>query len=136
MSVLQNVGMGARILIVEDEGIVANHISSVLTGAGYEVVGIAASSEETFAIIRAQIPDVILMDIHIEGLMDGIETAEKVLEDRVIPIIYLSAHTDCLTVDRAKATGPFQFLTKPINWAKLFEAIGEAIAKHRALQAR
>jgi CheY-like chemotaxis protein len=130
--VIQTVGLSPRILIVEDEGIVANHIATLLQGAGYEIAGIAASSQEVFASISEQPPDLILMDIHIEGLMDGIETAEEVLKDLVIPIIYLSAHADRLTVDRAKASGPFQFLTKPINWTRLFEAIEETVAKHRA----
>jgi CheY-like chemotaxis protein len=122
--------MSPTILIVEDEGLVANHIASMLTKAGYGVAGIAASSEEVFAMIKERPPDLILMDIHIDGLMDGIETAEKVLEDLVIPIIYLSAFSDALTVNRAKATGPFQFLTKPIDWKKLFASIDQAIEKH------
>jgi CheY-like chemotaxis protein len=125
-------GIGTKILIVEDEGIIANHIALMLKEVGYEVVGITASSEETFAILKEQAPDLILMDIHLQGPMDGIETAEKVLQDLVIPIIYLCAHTDRQTVDRARATGRFQVLTKPIDWTKLFEAIDEAIAKHRA----
>jgi len=129
--VTQIAGIAPRILIVEDEGIVADHIASVLKGAGYEIAGIASSSQEVFANISKQPPDLILMDIHIDGLMDGIETAEEVLKDLVIPIIYLSAHTDRLTMDRAKATGVFQFLTKPIDWTRLFRAIEETVAKHR-----
>lgn len=123
-------GVAARILIVEDEGIIANHIASLLQKAGYEVAGIAASSEEVFAIIVERPPDLILMDIHIDGLLDGIETAEKILQNLSIPIVYLSAYSDRLTIDRAKATGPFQFLTKPIDWTRLFASIDEAIEKH------
>ena len=121
-----------RILIVEDEGMIADHLAAVLGKAGYEVAGIAASSQEVFAIIKERPPDLILMDIHIDGPMDGIETAEKLLETLVIPIIYLSAHSDLLTVNRAKATGPFPFLTKPIDWAMLFAAVDEMIEKRRA----
>jgi CheY-like chemotaxis protein len=116
--VIELAAIAPRILIVEDEGIIADHVASVLRKAGYEVAGIAASSQEVFANISERLPDLILMDIHIDGLMDGIKTAEKVLESLVIPIVYLSAHSDELTVNRAKATGPFQFLTKPIDWTK------------------
>jgi CheY-like chemotaxis protein len=130
--VTQTAGTAERILIVEDEGMIAHHIASVLEKAGYKIAGIAASSEEVFAIITEQPPDLILMDIHIDGLLDGIETAEKVLENLAIPIIFLSAYTDQLTVDRAKTAGTFEFLSKPVNWPKLLAAITETLERHHS----
>jgi two-component system cell cycle sensor histidine kinase/response regulator CckA len=119
-----------RIMIVEDEGIIASHIVSRLTRTGYEVAGIAESSEEAIAKISELNPALILMDIRIKGAMDGIDTAIILRERCDIPVIYLSAHTDQQTLDRAKMTGAFGFLTKPIHHASLATAIDFAIHKH------
>ena len=100
----------ARILIVEDEGLIASDIEAVLKRAGYKISGIAASSEEVFANIEAQHPDLILMDVHIDGPLDGIQTVAKLRETFAIPIIYLSAQVNRQTLDRARATGTFEFL--------------------------
>ena len=122
----------ARILIVEDEGIIAGHIASRLVKTGYEVAGIAESSEEALAKTEELKPELILMDIRIKGAMDGIDTAAKLRERYDIPVIYLTAHTDQQTIDRAKLTGAFGFLTKPIHHTSLATAIEMAIHKHRA----
>jgi PAS domain S-box-containing protein len=122
----------ARILIVEDEGIIAGHIASRLLKTGYSVAGIAESSDEAIATVREVSPDLILMDIRIKGSLDGIQTAAKVREDSDIPIIYLTAHTDQSTVDRAKMTEAFGFLTKPVHQTSLATSIEMAIHKHRA----
>ncbi len=122
----------ARILIVEDEGIIAGHIASRLLKTGYSVAGIAESSDEALATVQELSPDLILMDIRIKGSMDGIQTAAKVRETSDIPIIYLTAHTDQSTVDRAKMTEAFGFLTKPIHQTSLSTSIEMAIHKHRA----
>jgi len=121
----------ARILIVEDEGIIASHIAACLVKAGYEVAGIAVSSNEALAKTRELNPDLILMDIRINGAMDGIETATNLRKRFDIPIIYLSAHTDQQTIDRAKMTGASGFLTKPIHQAILASSVAAAIHKHR-----
>ena len=122
----------ASILIVEDEGIVAYHIASVLKHAGHRVAGILASAEEVFAHVKDCRPDVILMDIHIEGPIDGIQTAAQLLEASYIPIIYLSAYSDSLHRDRAKATAAFDFLTKPVNSARLLAAVDRAFEADRS----
>ena len=122
----------ARILIVEDEGIIAGHIASGLLKTGYEVAGIAESSEEALEKTAQLNPDLILMDIRIKGAMDGIETTAKLRKRFDIPVIYLTAHTDQQTIDRAKMTGAFGFLTKPIQHTSLATAIEMAIHKHRA----
>jgi CheY-like chemotaxis protein len=128
--------IAVSILIVEDEGIIAHYIDSALRRAGHGVAGIAASSDEVFANVRECRPDLILMDIHIDGPMDGIQTAAQLMETSDIPIIYLSAYTDRLTLERAKATGASDFLSKPINALKLLTAVDGAIEKHRAAGSR
>ncbi len=128
----QNQPGTARILIVEDEGIIAGHIASRLLKTGYSVAGIAESSEEALATVRDVSPDLILMDIRIKGSMDGIQTAAKVRETSDVPIIYLTAHTDQSTVNRAKMTEAFGFLTKPVHQTSLATSIEMAIHKHRA----
>jgi len=122
----------ARILIVEDEGIIAGHIASLLSKTGYEVAGIVESSEEALAKIPELNPALVLMDIRIKGSMDGIETTAKLRECLDVPVVYLTAHTDQQTIDRAKITGAFGFLTKPIHHTSLATTIEMAIHKHRA----
>ena len=121
-----------RIMIVEDEGIIADHIATRLERNGYTVAGIVTSSEEALDRIPSLMPDLILMDIRIKGDEDGIETANKVRERFDIPIIYLTAHSDRQTIDRAKSTGAFGFLTKPIHHSSLSTSIEMALTKHRS----
>jgi two-component system cell cycle sensor histidine kinase/response regulator CckA len=120
------------ILIVEDEGIIAGHIASLLLKTGYEVAGIVESSEEALAKIPELNPALVLMDIRIKGSMDGIETTAKLRESLDVPVVYLTAHTDQQTIDRAKITGAFGFLTKPIHHTSLATTIEMAIHKHAA----
>jgi hypothetical protein len=122
----------ARILIVEDEGIIAGHIATRLEKTGYSVAGTLGSSEEALGQIPILNPDLILMDIHIKGEADGIETAIRVRERYDIPVIYLTAHTDQQTINRAKTTGAFGFLTKPIHHTSLATTIEMALHKHQA----
>jgi len=121
-----------RILIVEDEGIIAQHISDRLEKNGYEVAGVAESSEEALARTAELRPDLILMDIHIKGALDGIETAAAIHRTFDVPVIYLTAHSDRQIVDRAKISGAFAFLTKPIHHTNLATSIEMALHKHRA----
>ena len=121
-----------RVMVVEDEGIVAAHIAAQLSAAGYEVAGIAQSSEEVLAQVAKKEPDLILMDVRIKGPFDGIATT-GILRDRYdIPVIFLTAHTDRETVDRAKTAGALNFLTKPVHPGSLKIAIEMAIHKHAA----
>lgn len=122
----------ANILIVEDEGIIADNIASRLLKSGYRVAGIADSAEEALRKIPEAKPDLVLMDIHIKGSLDGIETTKKLRERYDVPVIYLTAHTDPQTIDRAKMTGGFGFLTKPIDHRTLATTIEMATHKHRA----
>jgi len=122
----------ARILIVEDEGIIADNIASRLLQSGYRVAGIADSSEEALAQVPATHPDLVLMDIHIKGALDGIETTNQLRERFDVPVIYLTAHTDPQTIDRAKHSGGFGFLSKPVDHRTLATTIEMATHKHHA----
>lgn len=121
-----------NILIVEDEGIIAENIASRLVKSGYQVAGIADSAEDALRQVPETRPDLVLMDIHIKGSLDGIETTRKLQERYDVPVIYLTAHTDPQTIDRAKTTGGFGFLTKPIDHRTLATTIEMATHRHRA----
>jgi two-component system cell cycle sensor histidine kinase/response regulator CckA len=121
----------AKILIVEDEGLIAEGIESSLRKAGYHVAGTAGSGLEALEQIAGNKPDLILMDIHLQGAMDGIELAGRVKEKFDIPVIYLTAHCDLDTVRRANLTGPFAYLAKPVLPASLSPAIEVALERHR-----
>jgi len=120
-----------QILIVEDERIVAGDIRQSLLRLGYAVPAIVSSGEE--AIIKAEEihPDLVMMDIVLKGKMDGIE-ATAVIQSRFnIPVVYLTAHTDSNTLDRAKRTEPFGYIHKPFEERELFTTIEIAIIKHK-----
>jgi PAS domain S-box-containing protein len=119
------------ILIVEDEGVVALSIKAALTKMGYTVVGIAVSGNEAIALATEKKPDVILMDIHIKGDIDGIQTTEKINAIMDVPVIFLTAYADDETVSRAIRTGSHSYLVKPYNPRELYSNIEFAIYKSR-----
>ena len=96
----------ARILVVENEAIVALHLRQVLTRYGYDVAAVAASGEQCLHDIETSRPDLILMDINIDGAMDGISTAASIPPEYDIPVIYLTAYSGEKMVSRACATNP------------------------------
>lgn len=108
-----------KILIVEDDRIQALVLSSTLESLGYMIAGQATTAEHAIALAGEKEPDLILMDIHLAGEKDGIYAAEQILADRNIPIIYLTAYADQETVSRAKTTGPFGYILKPVNEREL-----------------
>ena len=119
-----------RILIVEDEGIQAMGLEETLLDAGYEVVAIADNGVEALDYVKRGLVDLILMDIHIKGDMDGIDTALNVRSIMPgMPIIYLSAYMDNETVRRAEATEPTAYITKPYRQAQLLNTIQTALEK-------
>src|SRR5476651_2367781 len=95
-----------RVIVVEDERIVALHLKQQLVTLGYEVVGVAASGEQALRLVNDLRPDVVLMDIHIEGAIDGIETTERIPAELMVPVIYLTAYSDEVTLARARGTTP------------------------------
>ncbi|MGA1839193.1 MAG: response regulator [bacterium] len=109
-----------KIMIVEDEFVVAEDIKECLENMGYSVCCTVTSGEEALEKIEHEKPDLILMDIVLSGYMDGIETAEKIhgLED--IPIIFVTAHSDEEILDRAKITGPYGYILKPFDDMDLY----------------
>ncbi len=122
---------GEKILVVEDEGIVARETEYRLKDLGYTVCGIAASGAEAIRKAEQALPDVVLMDIMLKGEMDGIDAAEQIHSTLNIPVVYVTAHADENTVQRAKATEPMGYLLKPFNERELHAAIEIAIYKHR-----
>ncbi len=119
------------ILIVEDEGVVALSIQGALTKMGYRVVGIAVTGNEAIALAMEHKPDVILMDIHIKGDIDGIQTTERLNQITDIPVIFLTAYADDETVKRAIKTHSSSYLVKPYNPRELYSNIEFAIYKRR-----
>ncbi len=119
-----------NIFVVEDQRIVAADLQNTLRNLGYAVPGTAASGEVAIQKVLALRPDLVLMDIRLEGSMDGIEAAEKIRAHLDIPIIYLTAYADEETIVRVKTTNPFGYLVKPFNERELRGAIEIALYKH------
>ncbi|MBE0533197.1 MAG: response regulator [Rhodospirillales bacterium] len=115
-----------QVMIVEDERIVALHLKQQLVRLGYEVDGIASNGDQALSSIERQRPDVVLMDIHLDGDMDGIETAARIDD---IPVIYLTAYSEDTTLERARATKPFGYLVKPISERELHATIQMALKR-------
>ena len=122
----------ATVLIVEDEAIIAADLANRLRGLDYEVLGISASGEEAVALAKTQRPDLVLMDIRLGGPMDGVEAAEAIRRQCDLPVVYLTAHSDRATLQRAKLTEPFGYILKPFEERELETHIEMALYKHRA----
>ncbi len=123
--------MNERILIVEDEGLLAKELRAKLIHMGYEVTGLAVSGEEALQRAEENPPDLVLMDIHLAGEMDGIETASQILKRFQIPAIYLTAYSDPQTVQRAKFSYSFAYILKPLRERELETNIEIALYRHR-----
>jgi PAS domain S-box-containing protein len=121
---------GEKILIVEDEGIVARETEYRLKDLGYTVCGVAASGAEAIKKAEQAHPDVVLMDIMLKGEMDGVDAAEQIHSKFSVPVVYVTAHADETTLQRAKRTEPMGYLLKPFNERELHAAIEIAIYKH------
>lgn len=120
------------IAVIEDEPIVALDLKHRLEALGYAVAGIAASGEAAIALALDQRPDLLLMDIHLKGAMDGIEAARRIREQADIPVLFLTAFADDETVRRAEATLPYGYLVKPCNGPEISAAIRVALARSEA----
>ncbi len=112
-----------KILIVEDEMIIAANISLQLTNLGYEVIGIIPRAEEALPLIRENQPDILLLDINLKGDMDGIDLAHLIQLEYKIPAIFLTANSDETHFNRAKAVNPYAFISKPFKKLDLQRAI-------------
>ncbi len=120
-----------RILIVEDEGILALRIKSDLEEMGYAVVGTYASGKEALEGIKEAGPDLVLMDISLQGKMDGIETACRMNKDYGVPVIYLTAHSEENIIERAKITEPYGYILKPFTTKELRIVVEVALHKYK-----
>jgi two-component system cell cycle sensor histidine kinase/response regulator CckA len=119
-----------RILLVEDEAIIALDLKQRLEGLGYEVTGIASSGAQAMALAETTAPTLVFMDITIQGPIDGIETATQLSRRRDVPIVFLTAHTDSGTIQRAKAAKPYGYLVKPFDERELATTIEMAVYRH------
>jgi diguanylate cyclase (GGDEF)-like protein/PAS domain S-box-containing protein len=119
-----------KVLVVEDEGLVARDVELMVKGLGYSVIDVLATGEEAIEKAQKSRPDLILMDITLRGKMDGIEAGEKIRRLTRIPVIYLTAHTDEATFQRAKVTAPYGYTLKPIEQNELKTVIEMALYKH------
>ena len=118
---------GIKILIVEDELIIAEDMSSKLEQLGYDVIGIAINFDEAIELIEEESPDLILLDIMIEGDRDGIELGDTISTSYSIPFIFITSHADKRTVTHAKKVKPSGYLVKPFEKDDLFTAIEIAL---------
>jgi DNA-binding LytR/AlgR family response regulator len=116
-----------RVLIVEDKVLIAEDIAATLTSAGMISVGMCATGEEAIQLAKDEIPDIIIMDIQLAGAMDGISTAQAIMQAQNTCVIYLTEYTDRNTIDRAKRTYPANFLSKPFSPEELIRAVDLAV---------
>src|ERR1041384_3940772 len=125
-----------RLLVVEDERIVALDLRGALEDLGYTVIGTAASSDEALRTADESRPDLVLMDIRIAGASDGIQAASLLRSRYQLPVVYLTANADQATLERALATEPAGYLVKPYNHQSLRTTIEvasrEAHAREKA----
>lgn len=122
-----------KILVVEDEMIIAAKISMHLTTLGYEVTGILPRGEEALLSVDENRPDMVIMDICLKGKIDGIETAIRMQKHAAMPVIFLTANADQGTFNKAKAAKPYAFISKPYKQVDLQRAI-ELTISHLALE--
>jgi signal transduction histidine kinase len=120
----------ATLLIVEDEAVVAADLEARLKRNGYAVCGVTASGEEALLLARQHRPDLALMDIRLQGAMDGIQTAEVLRQELDVPVIYLTANSDATMLRRAKVSAPYSYLLKPFEERELRINIEVALHKH------
>ena len=120
-----------RILIVEDEALTAEDLRHTLIGFGYQVSEILASGEEAVKAARENSPSLVLMDIMLQGEMDGIEAARLIRAESHIPVIFLTAYSDTETLEKLQSSGSYGYILKPFERRELLANIGIALHKHR-----
>jgi CheY-like chemotaxis protein len=120
-----------KVLIVEDEIISAMDIEQSLKDLGYEMVESASSGQVAIEKAAYMAPDLVLMDIKLSGSMDGVEAAKRIQARFDIPVIYLTAHSDNETLQRAKLSEPYGYILKPFTEQELRIAIEMALYRHK-----
>ncbi|TAH05976.1 MAG: DNA-binding response regulator [Sphingobacteriales bacterium] len=127
---------GIKVLIVEDEPLIAKNIGMYLNNNNYEVAGIAYDPEEAFYQLNKERPDFAILDINLESDKTGIDIADYINKTYFIPFIYLTSYSDKETIDRAKLTKPAGFIVKPFNEKTLYATIEIALSNHALLTNR
>ncbi len=122
--------MPSKILIVEDEELYSDQLEMIIEQLGYTHINTVDNSNEAMISIKEDVPDLILMDIHIQGEHDGIELADMIKKEHSIPIIFITSLQDDLTFTRASRTMPVQFLVKPFNNLQIKRSIELSIKQH------
>jgi CheY-like chemotaxis protein len=126
---------GPRVLIVEDEILIAEELRERLSRFGYSVIAAVDSADEGIAIATRELPDLVLMDIRLKGEKDGVQAAKEIRQQVDIPIVYVTAYSDRQTVDRAKQTDHDAYILKPFHRSELQSTIEVAMQRH-ALRTR
>ena len=125
----------SRVLIVEDEAIVAEDLRSKLIALGYKTVGVVSTGEEAIQAVQGTCVDVVLLDLQLAGTLDGIQTAQRLHGLSDAAIVFSTAHSDAETVNKANATAPFGYILKPFGERDLAVQLENALAQHRANRA-
>lgn len=120
-----------KILVVEDESIVARDIRNMLVGLGYEVTAVVPGAKTAVQKAQETVPDLVLMDVMLQGEITGVEAAEKIYTNYSIPVVYLTAYADSTTVQQAKKTEPFGYIIKPFEERELQTTIEIALYKYK-----
>ncbi len=121
----------SRILIVEDEGIAALDLQKMLTALGYSALDIVSTGEDAVREAGERVPNLVLMDIMLQGEIDGVTAAEQIRALFDIPVIYITAYADEATLQRAKITEPYAYLVKPYKERELYITIDMALYRHK-----
>jgi DNA-binding response OmpR family regulator len=129
---LDPISSGLRALIVEDEVLIAEELRERLSRLGFSVIGAVDSADEGIAIATRESPDLVLMDIRLRGEKDGVQAAQEIREQVDVSIVYVSAHSDLLTVERAKQTDHDGFILKPFHRRELQSVIEVAMLRRGA----
>jgi len=112
-----------KIIVIEDDSIIAQFFHMELTDEGYEVYSFITSGEEAVIEAKKIEPDLLLMDVKLLGAMDGIDAAKKIIEHRKIPIIFITGYSDNFYYNKAQSVNPIAYLEKPIEMKKLIALI-------------
>ncbi len=123
-----------KIVIVEDEVIVARDIAETVTGLGYAVPGFAGNVDDALALVEEHAPDLVLVDIVLKGERDGVWLGRVLREEHAVPFIYLTSHADRRTVEQARVTRPNGYLVKPFSEDDLYAAVETALANYAEAQ--
>ncbi len=120
-----------KILVVEDESLIAAELAESLRESGYKVSGAVPSGSKAIQFIEEEIPDLVLMDIGLQGEMDGIHASREIQDTFDVPVVFLTSHSDKKTVERAKEADPFGYILKPVKEGDLMASIEFALHNHR-----